>query len=59
MMLFGRSKTRMEVMGADFLPFENQLHLIVADAEMNLQVLQFDPDSRSTASIQSFPSSSH
>ncbi|KAF2186981.1 protein CFT1 [Zopfia rhizophila CBS 207.26] len=44
MMLFGRSRNRMEVMAADFLPFERQLHIIVADADMNLQVLQFDPE---------------
>jgi cleavage and polyadenylation specificity factor subunit 1 len=44
MMLFGRSKHHLECMTADFLPFEEQLHIIVADADMNLQVLQFDPD---------------
>ncbi|KAF2001233.1 hypothetical protein P154DRAFT_619566 [Amniculicola lignicola CBS 123094] len=44
MMLFGRSKTQMEVMTAEFLPFEKQLHMIVADGDMNLQVLQFDPE---------------
>lgn len=45
MMLFGRSKNRLEVIAAEFLPYEKQLHIIVADAEMNLQVLQFDPES--------------
>ncbi|KAF2013333.1 protein CFT1 [Aaosphaeria arxii CBS 175.79] len=44
MMLFGRSKSPMEVLAAEFLPFEQQLHIIVADADMNLQVLQFDPE---------------
>ncbi|KAH7123814.1 CPSF A subunit region-domain-containing protein [Dendryphion nanum] len=44
MMLFGRSKNQLEVLAADFLPFEKQLHIIVADADMNLQVLQFDPE---------------
>lgn len=44
MLLFGRSKHRLECMTADFLPFDQQLHIIVADADMNLQVLQFDPD---------------
>jgi hypothetical protein len=37
----------MEVITAEFLPFEKQLHMIVADADMNLQVLQFDPESLS------------
>ena len=32
-------------MAVEFLPFDQQLHLVVADADMNLQVLQFDPDS--------------
>jgi cleavage and polyadenylation specificity factor subunit 1 len=45
MMLFGRSRHFMEVMAAEFLPFEKQLHIIVADADNNLQVLQFDPES--------------
>ena len=45
-MLFGRSRHLIEVMATDFLPFEKQLHIIVADADMNLQVLQFDPDSK-------------
>jgi hypothetical protein len=47
MMLFGRSRHLLEVLAADFMPFEKQLHIIVADADMNLQVLQFDPDSES------------
>ena len=45
MMLFGRSKHQLECMSADFLPFDEQLHIVVADADMNLQILQFDPDS--------------
>jgi cleavage and polyadenylation specificity factor subunit 1 len=45
MMLFGRSRHLLEVLAADFMPFEKQLHIIVTDADMNLQVLQFDPDS--------------
>jgi len=46
MMLFGRSKTSLEVMTGDFLPFEKSLSMVVADADMNLQILQFDPDSK-------------
>lgn len=44
-MLFGRSRNHLEALAAEFLPFEKQLHIIVADADMNLQVLQFDPES--------------
>jgi len=44
MLLFGRSKHHLEVITADFLPFEEQLHIVVADADMNLQVMQFDPE---------------
>lgn len=45
MMLFGRSKHYLECMATEFLPFDEQLHIIVADADMNLQVLQYDPES--------------
>jgi cleavage and polyadenylation specificity factor subunit 1 len=45
MMLFGRSRNVLEVLAAELLPFDKQLHLIVADADNNLQVLQFDPES--------------
>lgn len=48
MSLFARSKHSLETIAVDFLPFEEQLHLVVADADMNLQVLQFDPDSTLT-----------
>ncbi|KAJ5026847.1 CPSF A subunit region-domain-containing protein [Bipolaris maydis] len=44
MSLFARSKHSLEAIAIDFIPFEEQLHLLVADADMNLQVLQFDPD---------------
>jgi hypothetical protein len=50
MMLFGRSKHHLECMTADFLPFDQQLHIVVADADMNLQVMQFDPDRKSVPS---------
>jgi cleavage and polyadenylation specificity factor subunit 1 len=46
MMLFGRSKHHLECIATDFLPFDEQLHIVVADADMNLQVLQFDPESK-------------
>lgn len=45
MMLFGRSKHQLECITAEFLPFDEQLHFVVADADMNLQILQYDPES--------------
>jgi cleavage and polyadenylation specificity factor subunit 1 len=53
MSLFSRSKHSLEAIALDFLPFESSLHIVVADADMNLQVLQFDPDS---TSLSPFPS---
>jgi cleavage and polyadenylation specificity factor subunit 1 len=46
MALFGRSRHHLEAMAVDFMPFEQQLHIIAADADMNLQILQFDPESK-------------
>lgn len=47
--ILGRSpKTRMEVMAADFLPFGKTLHLLIMDANCNLQVLQYDPENLET-----------
>lgn len=34
----------MEVVQADFLPFEGQLYLIVVDADMDMHILQYDPE---------------
>jgi cleavage and polyadenylation specificity factor subunit 1 len=51
MQLFGRSKHHLETITADFLPFEQQLHMIAADADMNLQVMQFDPERTSSQII--------
>ncbi|KAK7541054.1 CPSF A subunit region-domain-containing protein [Phyllosticta citribraziliensis] len=44
MILFGKSRTRMEVMTADFLPHGKELFMIAADADGDLHVLQYDPD---------------
>ncbi|GME22477.1 Cleavage/polyadenylation specificity factor A subunit [Neofusicoccum parvum] len=44
MILFGKSRSHMEVMAADFLPHDKQLYLMVADADCNLHVLQYDPE---------------
>ena len=42
--LFGKSRSHMEVVTADFLPFEGQLYLIAIDAAMDMHVLQYDPE---------------
>ncbi|KAF3001310.1 mRNA cleavage and polyadenylation factor subunit [Curvularia kusanoi] len=49
MMLFGRSKHQLESITSEFLPHDEQLHIIVADADMNLQVLQYDPENPKSA----------
>ena len=41
--LFGKSK-HMEVMALEFLPDGKQLFIVVADADCNLHVLQYDPE---------------
>lgn len=40
--------TKMEVMAADFLPFDGGLYIMVADADNNLHVLQYDPENPKT-----------
>lgn len=44
MMLFGKERSRLEVVCAEFLPHRKQLFMLVADADCKLHVLQFDPD---------------
>ncbi|KAI5780740.1 CPSF A subunit region-domain-containing protein [Peziza echinospora] len=41
---FGKDIQRLEVVAADFLPDGNQLMFVVADAESNLHILQYDPE---------------
>lgn len=53
MILFGKSRAHMEVMAAEFLPHDKQLYLMVADADCNLHVLQYDPERKP------FPPPSH
>ncbi|QIW95825.1 hypothetical protein AMS68_001343 [Peltaster fructicola] len=45
----GKSQT-MEVLCAEFLPFESQLFVLAIDAEMDLHVLQYDPEDPKTVS---------
>ncbi|KAL9026570.1 MAG: hypothetical protein Q9196_004784, partial [Gyalolechia fulgens] len=42
--LFGKSPSHMEVLAADFLPNGKQLYLVIADADSNIHILQFDPE---------------
>ncbi|KAL6715947.1 mRNA cleavage and polyadenylation factor subunit [Lecanora helva] len=42
--LFGKSPHHIEVIAADFLPDGKQLYIVAADADCNLQILQFDPE---------------
>jgi len=44
--LFGKSSKHIEAITADFLPDGKQLYIVVADADCNIHVLQFDPESR-------------
>jgi cleavage and polyadenylation specificity factor subunit 1 len=44
----GKSRTKMEVVAAEFLPFDSQLYIIVTDAHMDLHVLQYDPENPKT-----------
>jgi len=44
MTLFGKSRSRLEVISADFLPWGKQLYIVVFDADSNMHVLQFDPE---------------
>ncbi|KAI5255757.1 protein CFT1 [Aureobasidium subglaciale] len=42
--LFGKSRSQMEVITAEFLPFEGQLYIILVDADLDIHVLQYDPE---------------
>jgi cleavage and polyadenylation specificity factor subunit 1 len=41
-------KTKMEVMSAEFLPFDGALYIVILDADMDLHVLQYDPENPKT-----------
>jgi len=45
MTLFGKDIQQLEVMAADFLPDQDQLYFVIADADSNIHVLQYDPES--------------
>lgn len=44
----GKSRPQMEVVCAEFLPFEGQLFVLVIDADLDLHVLQYDPEDPKT-----------
>ena len=44
--LFGKSSKHIEVIAADLLPDGKQLYIMIADADCNIHILQFDPESR-------------
>lgn len=65
--VLGKSRTQMEVACAEFLPAGDQLYILVVDADMDLHVLQYDPENpkslsgtrllhRSTFHLGHFPS---
>nr|POE94812.1 protein cft1 [Quercus suber] len=64
----GKSQTQMEVMVAEFLPFDQNLFIVIVDADTNMHVLQYDPENprsmsgtrlleRSTFHLGHFPTS--
>ena len=44
MTLFGKDPEYLEVMAAEFLPNDTGLHVLVADSDCNIHVLQYDPE---------------
>ncbi|KAL8998200.1 MAG: hypothetical protein Q9169_002685 [Polycauliona sp. 2 TL-2023] len=42
--LFGKSTSHIEVLAGEFLPDGRNLYLVVADADSNVHVLQYDPE---------------
>lgn len=47
--VLGKSpKTRMEVIAAEFLPFNGALYILLVDADMQLHTLQYDPENPET-----------
>ncbi|KAL9608934.1 MAG: hypothetical protein Q9167_006257 [Letrouitia subvulpina] len=50
--LFGKSNPHIEVLAADFMPDAKALYLVIADADSNVHVLQFDPENPKSLSGQ-------
>ena len=47
MAVFGKSTGQLDVLLADFLPFADQLYIVVADVDCNLHIMQYDPERES------------
>jgi len=47
MMLLGKSRTQLEVVTAEFLPEGKNLFVMIADADCNIHILQYDPERKS------------
>jgi cleavage and polyadenylation specificity factor subunit 1 len=46
----------MEVVSAEFLPFEGQLYILVIDADLDIHVLQYDPERTYHTAVLHMPS---
>ncbi|GAB7363492.1 hypothetical protein MBLNU230_g3763t1 [Neophaeotheca triangularis] len=68
--VLGKSRPTMEIMSAEFLPYDGELYILIIDADMDLHVLQYDPENpkslsgsrllhRSTFHLGHFPTSMH
>lgn len=44
MKLFGKTKTKMEIATAEFLPNGQQLYIVAVDSDCDLFVYQYDPE---------------
>lgn len=42
--VFGKSRSHMDVAVADFLPHEKELFVLIADADGNMHVLEYNPE---------------
>lgn len=42
--LFGKTRSQMPIIAADFLPFESSLFIVVVTADLDMHILQYDPE---------------
>lgn len=49
MIQFGKSSRNMEIVAVDLLPDGKELHIVAADSNCNLHVLQYDPERMSSS----------
>lgn len=48
--VLGKSRTDIEVISAEFLPFDGQLYILIVDSDTDLHVFQYDPENPKTIS---------